>query len=347
MKRWNRSIDRSRGFTLIELLVAGLIVALVLGAVGVSLAQVGRARQSARTRLDAYMRADAALDAVRRDVQSALRSDDLFQCRVLVHDDLVRRHDVELERDELLLFSDRLESVRPVEYNGEGGEYETQYRIAEDDLGTVLWQRRDPVPDEWENAGGVATPLVDGVVALRVEAYDGTSWYDEWDSDVSGLPWAMRVTVVASGAPNGEDPYNKRWPWVTLRTIVPIDRVTPPYEPPPDEEATSEDGTGADGAAAGGDGTDASGNPAAGGGAGGGGRTSGATGAAGASGGGGARGGGGGGGGASAPSAGGGGGGAPSAGGGGGGGGGGGSPPGKAGGGGSRPGAPLNYGTKK
>lgn len=228
-----------RGFTLVELLLAGLIVALIVGAVGFSLAQVGRARGTARVRLDAYLRADAALDTVRRDVQSLIRSDDLYLARVLLFDDTALTPAGSVERDELLIFSTRLQAVRPIEYNGEGGEYESQFRVFDDDMGPGLWQRRDPVPDEFPGSGGVASPVADGLLSLRIEAYDGDSWYDEWDSDVSGLPWAVRITVVASGAPIGSDAYAEEYPWVTLRTVVPIDRVPPP--PPIEEEELEAD----------------------------------------------------------------------------------------------------------
>jgi len=234
-----------RGFTLIELLLAGLIVAMIVGAVGFSLAQVGRARNTARVRLDAYLRADAALDTLRRDVQSLIRSDDLYLARVLLFDDTALTPAGSVERDELLVFSTRLQAVRPIEYNGEGGEYESQFRVFDDDMGPGLWQRRDPVPDEFPGSGGVASPVADGVLSLRIEAYDGDSWYDEWDSDVSGLPWAVRITVIASGAPIGSDAYAEEYPWVTLRTVVSIDRVPPPPPLEADEELDADfDGDG-------------------------------------------------------------------------------------------------------
>ena len=45
---------RNRGFTLVELIVAGTIAAMVLGAVTFSLSQLGRARNIARDRAEAF-----------------------------------------------------------------------------------------------------------------------------------------------------------------------------------------------------------------------------------------------------------------------------------------------------
>jgi hypothetical protein len=105
-------------------------------------------------------------------------------------------------------------------------EFETQFRIETDALGPALWQRRDAVPDEYPRGGGVATPLVAGVVSLAAEAYDGELWYQDWDSDYHGLPLAVRITVVASGHREGQDVLDA--PLATLRTVMSIDRVVPP-----------------------------------------------------------------------------------------------------------------------
>jgi hypothetical protein len=69
---------------------------------------------------------------------------------------------------------------------------------------------------------------MDGVVSLRFEAYDGSTWRDAWDSDLDGLPWALRVTVRALGNEPGApiDPLVRDL--VTLQTVIPIDRATPP-----------------------------------------------------------------------------------------------------------------------
>ncbi|MCA9285705.1 MAG: prepilin-type N-terminal cleavage/methylation domain-containing protein [Phycisphaerales bacterium] len=225
-----------RGFTLVELMVASMIVALVLAAVATSIAQVGRARSTAKVRLEAHRRAAAALENLRRDVESAMRSDDLFNCRVLILDGAKSTPAGRLDRDELLIFNNRLRPSREIHYNGEGIEYETQYRVEEDDLGSALWQRRDAVPDTFPEGGGMATPLVDGIVGVSFQAYDGTSWFDTWDSDEDGLPWAIRMTIVASGMANGEDVFSTTTPMVTLRTLVAIDRVGQPYEEPTEEE---------------------------------------------------------------------------------------------------------------
>jgi hypothetical protein len=147
-----------------------------------------------------------------------------------------------LDRDELLLFSSRFAAVRANRYQGEGSEYETQYRVEEDALGAALWQRRDPFPDRWPDAGGMATPIVDGIIAINLEAYDGEAWYPDWDSDVHGLPWAVRISVTAVGQPVGDEAQIDPRMLVTLRTIVAIDRIIPPAgEEELDKEAAAEE----------------------------------------------------------------------------------------------------------
>ncbi len=221
-----------RAFTLVELLIAGTIAVLIAVVITSSLSQFGRAREVCKLRMDAHVRAVGALDTVRKELQSTLRSDDLFHCRVLIVDDhtatVADAPGLEVDRDELLVYNTRLRTVRETEYNGDGQEFETHLRIEDDDLGSALWMRADSQPDQYERGGGTAMPLMDGVVSLRFEAYDGSTWRDAWDSDLDGLPWALRVTVRALGNEPGAqiDPLVRDL--VTLQTVVPIDRASPP-----------------------------------------------------------------------------------------------------------------------
>lgn len=241
----NRRPRSRRGFTLAELIVAGMTAMLVIGAITISLFQSSRARETIKTRLVAYTRANSALDTLRREIASVMRRSDLFETRLLLYDDSVMTSEGEFDRDELLLFNTSLRPTRPNEYSGEGQEYETQFRIGEDRTGIILWQRRDAVPDEWSDAGGLAVPIATGVVGLKIEAYDGEAWYDEWDSDIDGLPWALRVTVTANGTGTGSGFFDNSGHEVSLRTQVAIDRIVPP--PPPEEEEGEEDEDGEEG----------------------------------------------------------------------------------------------------
>ena len=227
----SRSTRLHRGFTLIEVMVAGIITAFLLGSVSMSLSQVTKAKVVANQRLAAHQRADAALDSLRREIASVIRSDDLFWTRLLIEDDGFSSRLGRLDRDEILLFSTRFRPIHPVDFSGEGMEYESQFRIEDDELGPVLWHRRDAVPDEYPRGGGTATPLVEGIVSLSIEAYDGQQWYEQWDSDNEGLPMAIRVTVAASGHTSGNDAYEELVPVAMLRTVIPIDRVLLPIDP--------------------------------------------------------------------------------------------------------------------
>jgi type II secretion system protein J len=268
----HRSSERTnvaRGFTIVELVVAIAVAGIVIVTVSTALSRIGKTRDVARTRLEAVTRANAALDAVRRDLISTVRDGDLFYSRVLLYDGTAFTPYGSMDRDEILVFNNRLRPMQRDEYAGEGGEYESQYRIEDDREGSVLWLRRDAVPDENGEGGGMAIPSVDGVVGLQIEAYDGEAWYQDWDSDIFGLPWALRVTVTATGESPDNPSSEPEFSTVTLRTQIPLDRIVPPPPPPPEEE---EEGAKADGGsgdpAAGGAGGE--GDPTAGGGAGGG-----------------------------------------------------------------------------
>jgi len=216
-----------RGFTLLELMVAGIMAAIVLGGVTVCLAQLGTAKAISRQRLDAFSRCDTALRTIRRDMIAVLRRDDLFDTRLLIVDDTSRFDNRTVNRDELLIFNNSLRANKEIDFNGEGIEYETQYRIDDDEFGVVLWKRRDPILDDNPIGGGIATPLAKGIVSLQLEAYDGESWLTQWDSDELGIPHAIRVTISSTGTLVRDHIYP---PFVQLRTVVPLDRVLPPAD---------------------------------------------------------------------------------------------------------------------
>lgn len=224
-----------RGFTLVEVIIATVVAAFVLGALATSVGQLARARDSGKMRLDAHLRADAALTMIRRDVASIIRHEDLHWTRLSIRDGMYRVTTAdEFDRDEILVFNTRLRSVHDLDFRGEGMQYETAYRIQDDEYGPILWQRLDPVPDENPEGGGIATPQVNGIIGLTFEAFDGYEWTRRWDSDEFGLPYAIRITVVASGHRNSDDVYEA--PRAVLRTVVAIDRVLPPLEEIDEEE---------------------------------------------------------------------------------------------------------------
>ena len=196
-----------RGFTLLELMIAGVMAAIVLGGITVSLSQLGLSKAISRQRLDAFSRCDTALRTIRRDIISVLRRDDLFDTRLKIIHNTSRFNGREVDRDELLVFNSSLRANKEIDFNGEGVEYETQYRIDDDEFGVVLWKRRDPILDDNPLGGGIATPLGEGVVSLQLEAYDGDNWVPQWDSDEFGIPHAIRITIVATGMVDGDDFY--------------------------------------------------------------------------------------------------------------------------------------------
>ncbi len=221
--------SRNAGFTLIELVVVAIIIAGLASAVTVAISQTLRARSASEARQSARIRADAAVSRIAMDVHDAVREGDLFHARILITDRAIAG----VARDELLLFTRSMRVVRPNASSPEGAEFEVQYRLASDALastgrapatkkpGLTLWRRVDPIPDDVPDGGGVVSPVVEGVTAVSIEAFDSEAWRPTWDSDRDGYPHAVRIVAVAT-SDDGKVTQ-------TARSVVALDRTPLPY----------------------------------------------------------------------------------------------------------------------
>lgn len=220
-----------RGFTLAELIIALTLVSILAGATFVGISQAVRSRDASQAKAQAGARAHAAADYLVSALANALRDSDLTEARIAI----TRTGRTSQGADGLLLFSNLPRAVRPMSGQGEGGQGEVQFRLQPmspsvaqpasiSEPMQALWRRMAPVVDDYPDAGGVATQLVDGLRSLSIQASSGGSndWMDVWDSDVNGLPHAVRLTIVAT-----DDSAKQS---VTVQRVVAIDRVAPPAE---------------------------------------------------------------------------------------------------------------------
>ncbi|MBX3375912.1 MAG: prepilin-type N-terminal cleavage/methylation domain-containing protein [Phycisphaeraceae bacterium] len=242
-----------RGFTLVELIVAAVVAALVAGSAVGAVSQMLRLKAKSQARQQAFERADAAVGRIALDLCNVVRHHNLQFARVSISDGGAG----DSARDGLLLLTRSTRPVRSEEDGAEGGEYEVQYRIGPLGAGVntpALWRRCDPAFDAFQDAGGVAVPVVAGVTSLSLQAYDGSQWFDSWDSDSGGYPHAVRVVVIASS--------DDGLATATGRRTIAIDRT--PTPPEAADESTTSGGGGAAGGTSGG--TGGSGGAAGGGG---------------------------------------------------------------------------------
>lgn len=201
--------------------MAVVISAGIAGASLVAISQSVRARDASAQRQQAFSRASAAAARIAQDAASIIRTGDLFDTRLLLADASAGND----AADELLLFCSSERPLRAATDQPEGGVYEVQHRLqshlSERAPGLILWRRADPIPDDVTDGGGIAAPIVPGLRSLSIEAFDGSAWQPTWDSDLSGYPYALRITVSAT------DDQSRRTAFA--RRTVAFDRTPLPY----------------------------------------------------------------------------------------------------------------------
>jgi prepilin-type N-terminal cleavage/methylation domain-containing protein len=84
-----------------------------------------------------------------------------------------------------------------------------------------LWRRRNPTLAMDALSGGSKEEIAAGVVGLKLEYFDGLDWYDSWGEDkssdkkqnsaressnLSGLPEAVRITLLLDSNPKKKNP---------------------------------------------------------------------------------------------------------------------------------------------
>src|SRR5262249_31110136 len=152
-------------FTLVELIVATVVGALVAGGAVVSMSQLLKVKARSLGRQQAFDRAEAAASRIAFDARCIVRHHDLKFGKVQVID----RGSGDEARAELLMLIRTLRPVRGRDDAPESPEHEVQYRVIPGgpaDPRPALWRREDPVPDQYLDSGGVATPVVPGVRGL-------------------------------------------------------------------------------------------------------------------------------------------------------------------------------------
>ncbi|MCA9278944.1 MAG: prepilin-type N-terminal cleavage/methylation domain-containing protein [Phycisphaeraceae bacterium] len=226
-----------RGLTLVELIVGIVVLSLVVSMVASSISSIGRARTIAVARADAFAQARVAVDRIAAAVVQIARDQDLQQARFL----LTSEQNGANSADELMMLIRSMQPVRGEYGEPEGADREVQFRIG--DAGgrptygkgaeSILWERTDPALDQYLDGGGIAVAVASGIESLSIEAFDGESWMQTWDSDRDGLPWGVRINVTAHDTRHRVRAYGHR--------LIAIDRVATPW-PPAEEEDEGEEG---------------------------------------------------------------------------------------------------------
>jgi type II secretion system protein J len=211
---------RRRAFTLVELIVAVVVGAALAGATTTAMVSFVRGKARATARHEAFRRAETAVSRMALDIASAIRDRDPSACRITITDSAGGVS----ESDGLNLLVRSVAPVRPAAQAPEGADREVQYKLFPSPAGQpgtmALWRRCQPGVDDYMDAGGVATPVVDGIASLSIRACDSAQWFDSWDSDSSGMPHAVSVTAVGIS-----DDGNVR---ASARRVVALDRTPIP-----------------------------------------------------------------------------------------------------------------------
>jgi prepilin-type N-terminal cleavage/methylation domain-containing protein len=192
---------RRPGFTLLELLLAMAMSAIIAGSLATTLFVAYRARNAAERTIDASHTTDAISDVLKRDLANAMPP------TPNPDDHLVLSGPFQGDTSHVDFYCSGLESKADVQ----GGCRWIELALASDpkDASRQILVRRvctnllapmkqDPTEER----------ICSNVSAFTLRYYDGTSWYDMWDSadHADALPVAVEVTISLLPNANSSQP---------------------------------------------------------------------------------------------------------------------------------------------
>lgn len=200
----NPSRSQPRAFTLIELILAIGVMAIALAAVNAVFFSAMRLRQSATDTVDESLPVERTLATLRRDLQGAVppSADGILTGDFIVGGVISQASgqpvDIELYTTTGAMRADEpWGDVQRVTYELRMPENRLAagkdlYRSVSRNLLATVTPQSD---DQW---------MMGGVESIQFSCYDGTGWYDTWDSTVTtNLPAAVRVRILLADAHGG------------------------------------------------------------------------------------------------------------------------------------------------
>lgn len=163
---------RLRGFTLVELLISVSLMSGVLAASYICLQAALTSRSLVEDRSDAIQTGRVIMNLIATDLRAAHRISD--QHTILGLDRTLEG----IEADNIDFVTRHHQPKLPVEADF----CETSYFVIKnpETARFVLLRRQDPLPDDEPIAGGQREVLVEDVLGLKFEYYDGWDWYNDW-----------------------------------------------------------------------------------------------------------------------------------------------------------------------
>src|SRR5471030_3055943 len=200
-------------FTLIEVMISSALMALILVSAYLCLGAGFSAQKLIEPRAEIIKNARVALALMSADLRAACplsKTDDFIGATRTVGD---------IEADNLDFGTHNYTPHRARE-----GDFCQESFYLDKDLETgqfSLWRRRNPTIALDALSGGSKEEIAKGVVGLKLEYFDGLYWYDSWGeekpsdkkqssasktSNLSGLPEAVRITLLMDSNPRKKNP---------------------------------------------------------------------------------------------------------------------------------------------
>jgi type II secretion system protein J len=202
-------------FTLIELILSILIVAIVLVAINGVFFSAMRLRESTMNAVEESLPAQNAISALRRDLQGAMppsvdgiMSGD-FRVGSVTTIGMGQPVDIEMYTTTgALRDNEPWSEIQKVTYQLR--QPENRQQPGKDLIRSVtrnLLSNMSPVPSD--------QLLMSGIESIQYSCYDGSAWYDTWDSTITtNLPSAVRVRILMANPGGIQRP---------IEMLVPID----------------------------------------------------------------------------------------------------------------------------